>query len=343
MLGGGALLLHGLVDFSWEIPANQWLFFILCGMVLALWRLGRGEAGLTVSELSRRGRLVGALVAVPVAVMLVVMIGRPYLSDGYLQSAIAASIADDTDRAVELAGEAVRYGPRSAKARNFLASAYRRQWEKGQDEAWLIKADAMHRAAIELAPTIGRYSLDHGKTLWSMGQEREAIAAWQRAHERYPVDPTIAFHLGRGLAEAGRTDEALDVLAEALRVEPAYLSMGSPDLLPFFDIRFLRAKIYQERKQPGMVFVEYQRILQLTERSPKRIAYGPLLAGRIAIEPKLWYAPRSYLEIGDLYRRQGMENEALVAYREALRLDSNFEKAKKRIRALQAEIDGKLG
>ena len=132
-------------------------------------------------------------------------------------------------------------------------------------------------------------------------------------------------------------------MAIAARTESAYLAAGNPDLLPFFDRHFLLAKIYDAQGKIDQAHMEYEQVVTLSERSPERIALGPLLAGRIAIEPKLWYAPRSYLEIGDLYRRQGMENEALVAYREALRLDSNFEKAKKRIRALQAEIDGKLG
>jgi O-antigen ligase len=336
LLGGGALLLHGFIDFSWEVEANQWLFFLLCGMVLALWRLEQGDAGVTEAALSRSGRAVWTLAAIPVAVVCLLAIGRPYLSEGYLQSAIAASIADDADRSIELAEESVRFGPGSARARNFLATAYRRKWEKSQDRSWLLQSKGLHKTAIELAPSVGLYYDEYGKTLWAMGNEADAVAAWRSAHARYPIDPAFAVQLGHGLWVTGRPDEARQLLESAARSESAFLSAGSPELAPFYELHFMLAGIYDEQGEMNRALDEYQYILDLSTRSPERIADGPLLAGRLAVAPKSWYAPRSYLEMGDLYQRHGMTDHALVAYRRAVEMDANYVKAKKRIVALES-------
>lgn len=337
LVGALALLLHGAVDFSWEIPANQWLFFLLCGMVLACDRLKLDDGVVTRAALPHRWRVAGTLAAVPVAVALLLAIGRPYLAEGYLQSAIAASIADDTGLAVALGREAVRYAPRSARTANFLASAYRRQWEKSSDGAWLERAAGMHRAAIELAPVVGLYHDEFGNTLWAQARRQEAVAAWRTAHERYPANPAFAVQLGRGLWMTGETNAALALLQETSALEPLFVAAGSPELLPFYDLHFLLAKIYDAEGRLDAAFDEYDRIIDLAERGPERIAYGPLLAGRIAIQPKLWYASKSYLEMGDLHQRQGRPEEALSAYRRAVEMDANYEKAKQRIEALEAK------
>ncbi|MEW6325479.1 MAG: O-antigen ligase family protein [Nitrospirota bacterium] len=350
LLSAGALLLHGLVDFSWELPANQWLFFLLCGMIIGADRIGRhahrqagGETEPADSSLSQRRRAMATLATVPAAVLLLALIGRPYFAEGYLQSAIAASIADDTEQAIDLGTEAVRHAPRSARAANFLATAYRRQWEKSGEPDWLTRAADRHRAAIDLAPAVGLYHDELGSTRWAMAQPEAAVAAWQAAHDRYPINPDFAVHLGRGLWLTGRPEEALRVLGRAAKSEPLFLAAGSPELLPFYDLHFLMAKIYDESGDLEAAFAEYGRILNLADRSPERIAYGPLLAGRIAIQPKLWYAPRSHLEMGDLHQRQGRSEQALAAYRRAVEMDGNYAKAKQRLLALEARLNTAAG
>lgn len=336
-IGAGALLLHGLIDFSWEIAANQWLWCLCAGIVLACWRQEQRTASAPVSVASAV-KMAGTLAAVPVAVALLVVLCRPYLAEGYLQSAIASSIADDTDRTIDLGQEAVARAPRSARAKNFLATAYRRKWEKSRDDAWLTRALVQHDEAVALTPTVGLYHDERGTTLWAMGYKDDAAAEWRTAHERYPMSPLFALHDGRGLWATGHEEEAVRVLEGAVASQPAFLSAGSPDLRPFYEVHFTLAKLYEERGEIERAVNEYQGVIDLVHRSPERIALSPLLAGRIAIEPKLWYEPKSYLELGDLYQRQGEPAKALAAYQRAVALDPNYERAKQRLVAMTAPL-----
>jgi len=334
-ISAGALLLHGLIDFSWEIAANQWLWCLLAGMILACRRLeGRGDG--PPAPVSPARRTAGTLAAVPAAVLLLVVMGRPYLAEGYLQSAIAWSIADDADRTIDLAQEAVARAPQSARARNFLATAYRRQWEKRHDPVWLDRALEQHDLAVALTPTVGLYHDERGMTLWAMGHKNDAVAEWQAAHERYPMSPLFALHYGRGLWGTGRAREAREVLERVTGLESAFVSAGSPELRPFYEAHWTLAKLADEQGETERAIDEYQRVINLVHHSPERISLSPLLAGRIAIEPKLWYEPKSYLEMGDLYQRQGETDKALAAYRRAVKLDANYATAKQRLATLEA-------
>jgi O-antigen ligase len=332
-IGGGALLLHGLIDFSWEIAANQWLWFLCAGIVLACCRQEQRIATAPVVVTSGV-KMAGTLAAVPVAVLLLVAMGRPYLAEGYLQSAIALSIADDTDRTIDLGQEAVARAPRSARARNFLATAYRRQGEKSRNPAWLSRAMEQHDLAVGLTPTIGLYHDERGTTLWAMGHKEDAVTEWRAAHERYPMSPLFALHEGRGLWATGHEEEAERVLEGAVATQQAFLSAGSPDLHPFYELHFILARLYEERGEVTRAVEEYQSVIDLVHRSPERIALSPLLAGRIAIEPKLWYEPKSYLELGDLYQRHGERAQALAAYQRAVALDPNYKRARQRLAAM---------
>jgi tetratricopeptide (TPR) repeat protein len=271
---------------------------------------------------------------VPVAVLLLVVLGRPYLAEGYLQSAIAWSIADDTDRAIDLGQEAVARAPRSARARNFLATAYRRQGEKSRNSEWLSRALEQHDLAVVLTPTIGLYHDERGTTLWALGRKEDAVTEWRAAHERYPMSPLFALHDGRGLWATGHEEEAARVLEGVVASQQAFLSAGSPDLHPFYEVHFALAKLYEDRGEVTRAVNEYQSVIDLVHRSPERIALSPLLAGRIAIEPKLWYEPKSYLELGDLYKRHGESAKALAAYQRAVALDPNYARAKQRLDAM---------
>jgi O-antigen ligase len=332
-LAAGALLLHGLIDFSWEVAADQWLWCLCAGMIIACWRLERRGDGSPVA-VSAAVRATGTLAAVPVAVLLLVGLGRPYLAEGYLQSAIAWSIADDTGRSVDLGREAVARAPRSARMRNFLATAYRRQWEKSRDTIWLDRALEQHDLAVVLTPTVGLYHDERGTTLWALGHQDEAVAEWKTAHGHYPMSPLFALHYGRGLWKTGHDQEAVHVLEAAESTQAAFLSAGSPELRPFFEIHFDLAKLYESLGVPNRVVDEYQAVIDLVHRSPDRIELDPLLAGRIAIEPKVWYEPKSYLELGDFYRRRGEQAAALTAYQRAVALDPHYETAKQRVTAM---------
>ena len=341
-IGMMALLIHGMVDFSWLAPANQWFFFVMGGMIVACWRIEyRKEEKVIRFTGLQRWILYGG--AVPITVLLVLGVIRPYFAEGYLQAAIAASISDDTDRAIALAHESVRFGPRLEKAKNFLATAYLRKWEKEREPLWLLKAKEMNQGAIQLAPKVGLYKNEYGKTLWGMREYRDAIEQWRFAHSNYPVNPTFAVDLGRGLWKMGNEEKAIQLLKKASRMEKPFLKGGNQELLPFFHLHLLLGEIYKTQGFRDKALGEYRQIVELSGRVPQRIAFGPLLAGRIAIPPKLWFAPRGYLEMGDLYQQKGLPEKALVSYKKALRLDANNLKVKKRIEDLRrktGEIKG---
>ena len=176
-----------------------------------------------------------------------------------------------------------------------------------------------------------------------MGDYREAVREWKSAHTYFPVNPRFAMNLGRGLWLTKREEEAIQILNQALRMENPFLLAGNQNLLPFFKIHFLLAEIYIKKGEIDKALHEYQAVVNFSYRVPEKISLSPLLASRAMISPKYWYAPRGYLEMGDIYHRKGLQEEALVSYKNAVKLNANYQKAIHRIKSLEGNIKGVAG
>jgi tetratricopeptide (TPR) repeat protein len=78
---------------------------------------------------------------------------------------------------------------------------------------------AVLRTALQANPNDGHAVFLLGTLLFSDGLVDEAIDSWTRARKMAPEIPTLGRNLGLALLRAGRIDEAVDVLKEAIRYD----------------------------------------------------------------------------------------------------------------------------
>jgi tetratricopeptide (TPR) repeat protein len=89
----------------------------------------------------------------------------------------------------------------------------------------LARAERLVRQALASDPKNGAYLDSLGWVLYRQGRHEEALSSLIEATNALPEDPTILQHLGQALAAAGRPEEAVRVLRQALSVG------GDPEVL----------------------------------------------------------------------------------------------------------------
>ncbi len=133
-------------------------------------------------------------------------------------SALIACLSD-THRAAEalpLAREAVERFPLNARLWHDLSCVYSEQVD------FKAEAEALCRAR-ELSPAWGQASRDYADCLTRLERYDEALRVLEEAIAASPLDPVNRGHLAHLLWRRSRNPRAVEVLVEALRVEPGYL------------------------------------------------------------------------------------------------------------------------
>lgn len=115
------------------------------------------------------------------------------------------------------------------------AEALFRQAQRLEPESWEVEiayadflsrrgryadALALYRRAEAHAPASPRLLRGLGRCCWMLGEPRGAIDAVRRAIELDPEDATGSYDLAVMLVRAGRSDEAVEFIDDALRIDP---------------------------------------------------------------------------------------------------------------------------
>jgi putative PEP-CTERM system TPR-repeat lipoprotein len=127
---------------------------------------------------------------------------RVYLAQVYAAQGNVAGTIEEYEKALESA-------PDNHIAANNLAWSY---WQQKNP-----RAEAMARRAYEIAPDNSSVLDTLGWILETKGDHTEAISFLRRAAESEEAGSTVHFHLATALANAGRTQEAKQVLTALLR------------------------------------------------------------------------------------------------------------------------------
>lgn len=110
------------------------------------------------------------------------------------------------------------------------------------------------RSPLELSEEL----ITIGERAVTSGDLAAAVAAYTRARQLTPNNPTALFQLGDTYQRLARTDEALATYVELLRVAPENL-----------EARLRIARIYQSRNSWPDAYREFQRIIALDQNSPQ--------------------------------------------------------------------------
>jgi O-antigen ligase len=211
--GLAGILLHGLYDFNFHIPANAFLFMVLMGMAWNLARPDRSEA--TSEPVFGRRRAAVAVAGLAVVVLLVYQTTAAFAADRYYHCGMELEKAGKLDRAGEEYLRAIGLDPAHPQYHMALGGLNERLYKDGEASALPTARSEMERAAA-LAPTLAEPHLHLG---WIHAQLRETDAAMEEFNRVLKLDPTnplFQHYVGLWYAATGQTDRALS-LARRLR------------------------------------------------------------------------------------------------------------------------------
>jgi protein O-mannosyl-transferase len=184
---------------------------------------------------------------------------------------------------------AVRLEPANAEALVNLGAALQKMGR-------LDEATNMYRQALRLRPDDAGAHNNLGATLEQLGRVEEAAAEYRESLRRAPESGATHSNLGRALLAMDRADEAAAELREALRLDPSQTST-----------RYLLGTALAEQGHLDEAVLAFQIALR-----------DPVLAG----------TPEVHNDFGVVLGRMGRPAEAAIQFREALRLNPNFEAAR---------------
>lgn len=153
---------------------------------------------------------------------------------------------------------------------------------------------AEHLKAVELEPLKANQHYDLGVAYVALSRNKEAIAAYRRAIEINALIPKYHNNLGVVLDTEGDSEQAVAEYRKAAALDSKYV-------LPHNNLAFLLRKM---RK-----FDEAEAVFRAV----------------IAIDPKV---PAPHFNLADLFNEAGKADMAIAEYKEALRFDSNSQRAK---------------
>ena len=208
-----AILLHGLYDFNFHIPANAFLCTVLMAMA---WNLARPDRSDEPSEpVVGRRRPVAAVAGLVVLVLLAYQTTAAFAADRYYHCGMEMEKAGKLDRAGEEYRLAIDWDPAHPQYHIALGGLDERRYRDG-DASALPAARSEMALAAALAPTLAEPHLHLG---WIHAQLRETGAAMEEFNRVLKLDPTnplYQHYVGLWFAATGQTDRALS-LARRLR------------------------------------------------------------------------------------------------------------------------------
>ncbi|MBI3596538.1 MAG: O-antigen ligase family protein [Nitrospirae bacterium] len=209
-----ALLIHGLTDFNFHIPANAVLFAVLLGLAWNLARPEREED--TASEsVFDRSRPSAAVAGLAVIGLLAAQTTAAFAADRYYRCGLELEKAGKLDRAGEDYRRAIGWDPAHPLYHMAMGELDERRYVQGDASVLPAARSEIERAAA-LAPTLAEPHLHLG---WIRAQLRETASATEEFNRVLKLDPTnplFQHYVGLWFAATGQTDRALG-LARQLR------------------------------------------------------------------------------------------------------------------------------
>jgi tetratricopeptide (TPR) repeat protein len=206
---------------------------------------------------------------------------------GYLQN---GELAGYVDSAIGIFNRALERDPRYSLALAGLGAAYWQLYVNTSDSRWVEPALDNCRQAVALDAQVAPVYVTLGRIYYGTGKYSEAIAEFQKALEKDPVNYEALWRLAR-------TYESTDDFEQA---EATYRKLI--DLRPDFVNGYQRlALFYTRRGQSDEAIEQLQKVVELIPEDVK-----------------------AYSDLGSLYFRVGREQEAVEMWRHSLAIEPNY-------------------
>ncbi len=360
-----ATLAHSFFSTNLQDPASAVHFWIVVGMVWSMKLNAEGESRLGLLLTEAGGVAFGMIAAAVLVLTFTVVLGVQTLLGAYnFSMGMLWFQREDYVEAAEFLEEAsgYRYTHDFAVFQNLGMSYYNEN--RYQDAARAFERSLLrHRNN----PSVSYYL---GRTLFHLGKGEFALRHLQNAVDLNPLSGEYRIGLGEGLGKAGQTKAAIRELNEALSIEPNsweamyalgynYSQMGD---LSRAEAAYQNALGVQPGRTEilnslGVVYARMDKFeraheifVQLAEDHPDRADYqvnlavsflnlGILEPARSACQKALEIKPgyaKAYAVTGSVYEAAGDVSRAILAYKEALRLDPHDTAVQQRLSSLSA-------
>lgn len=211
--GIAAILIHGLTDFNFHIPANAVLFVVLIGLA---WNLSRPNRPEEASEPAPgRWRPAGAAAGLMITAVLLYQAAVAFAADRYYQCGLRLEEAGQYELAAREYRRSIAWDSTDPFHRLSLAKIYERLYRPG-DRVSLEAARSELARAVAAAPTLAEPHLHLGWIHAQLGETTEATAEFNRVLKLDPTNNHWRHYVGLWFAGTGQTDRAL-LLARQLR------------------------------------------------------------------------------------------------------------------------------
>jgi O-antigen ligase len=213
LTGMAALLIHGMNDFNFHIPANALLFIVLTALAWNLSRSDRpGEAPEAGAAEKRPFWAAAGLVVIAFVMVQTTMI---FLADRHYHAGLKLEKAGRFGPAGKEYRRAIRWDGGDPAYRIALGRIDERRGLDG-DAAGLASARSEMERAAAIAPTMAAPHLHLGWIAARNGDAAAATEEFDRVLSLDPTNPHYQRYVGLWYAATGRTDDALR-LAKELR------------------------------------------------------------------------------------------------------------------------------
>lgn len=246
VLGGAiallALLIHAVVDFNLQIPANAILTVTLMALLSSHWRFATERYWFSAG-------LPGRLIVSGLLVATVVYLGQQEFRLGreWVWRERAARAPKLSLERAALLERAAAVEPKNFDTAYQLAEIYRVEAFQGTGDyaEYAERAIAAYQRGIVNHPFDGDYYVGWGMCLDFTGRHAEAETIFQKADELDPNGYFVAAHVGRHYVEAGEYAAARPWLERSLR-----LSQTNPIAASFLQIA--NARLLESATNPAV-------------------------------------------------------------------------------------------
>jgi len=235
------ILVHSMVDFNLQIPANLTLLAVVLGLAWSLELKAKDEED--ESGAGRRRRAGDVLVRLLLALALAAAAWRVA---AHLDALRLAS----TGRLADLAAAAER-DPANPEHAYRLGLVYRDVLAVRD----LAEARGHLERAVELNPYSWRYRLELGRTYEISGMEEAAEASFQAAVARNPKSGLYRFRLADFYVRRGDLTKALGELEQAVELDPTLVERGLVLLLRSGASREAIEALWPSRREEQLRFL----------------------------------------------------------------------------------------
>jgi len=310
------ILIHALVDFGLQIPANAVIFAIISGLLMSQFNQSKRY----------NMRFNTKIILVPLSLLFIMVLRHIYVSDAHLRRGEIAYKSYKWDMALKEYEEALRFFPLNATYYERLGDIYSKRGQiKAGKNKWYDLAIVNFRESLRLNLRNPEVHLSLAKIYKKLGMKESALQEFRDTVKFYPTDGAYHLFLGDYFLDNNLFNEAIgeyEKYFSLFTIDERYrypAQIFSACLKATQDYEELKNLIPRENLRLHLEFGQFFAENSVWEAADKEFAKVKQLA----------YNNLDYrLTMASVYERYNKLDQAISEYREILLFASDNQVAK---------------